>query len=227
MRRTALLVPALALLALSTTAPALASWDVRGTGSTEARADALAPPAALAATPVAPTSSAVDVTFTAAPGPVGTTFVVQRDKTATGLPGPVTLACTASPCHDTGLTSGVTYTYSVTATLGGWRTTPVTATATTTGVLTLDAALVTGGGKTRFSGTATTAGVTVDVALCRTATPVCTTTTPGYVESVSVTPATLGAWTTGPTTSRLVPGTTYWATAAQGPALSAPLVFTA
>ncbi len=138
----------------------------------------------------------------------------------------MTLACTSSPCHDTGLAPGTTFTYTVVTSLGAWRARSATATATTTtGLLAVTGHQVNGSGKTRLSGTAPTASQ-VDVALCRATVPVCTATTPGYVETATATPTSAGAWTTSPTAAKLVTGTTYTATATQGAAISAPYAFT-
>lgn len=216
-----------AALALACALPAAASWGVRGAGTTTTGAAALAPPTGVAASPVAPTATAVDLSFVAGANPAGTALVVQRDTTAAGAPGPVTLACSASPCHDTGLTSGLTYTYRVWAALGGWRSSAVTATATTTAALDVTGAVLTRSGKAKLSGTTATGGLPVDVAVCQGTVAACTTTTPGYVETVSVTPAAPGGWTTAPTAAKLVAGTAYTAQAVQGPAISAAFGFTA
>jgi hypothetical protein len=213
-----------AALAAAVGPPAVASWAARGAGTTTAGAAALLAATGVAATPVAPTATAVDVTFTAGDQPTGTAFVVQR---STGGTGAVTLACTASPCHDTGLTSGVTYTYTVRPALAAWAGPSVAATATTTAALDVTGATVLGSGKTRLLGTTGTAGLAVDVALCQGTVAACGPATAGYLETVSVTPAAVGAWTTTPTVAKLVTGTAYTAQAVQGPAVSAPFSFTA
>lgn len=224
MRARLLVVVAGAALVVAGGLPAVASWGVRGAGTTTAGAAALLAATGVAAAPVAPTATAVDVTFTAGAQPPGTTLVVQRSSAATA---PVTLSCTVSPCHDTGLTSGVTYTYAVRASLGAWLGPAVTVSATTTAPLDVTGATVLGAGKTRLLGSSGTAGVPVDVALCQGTVASCGPTTPGYVETVSVTPAAPGAWTTPLTATKLVTGTAYTAQAVQGPAVSAPFTFTA
>ena len=72
-----------------------------------------------------PPPSRIDIAWTAAGQLAGATYAVTRTtgSTTTTLAG-----CTSSPCADTGLASGTTFTYTVTSQLGGW-----TRSGTTTG----------------------------------------------------------------------------------------------
>lgn len=215
MRLPALLLVPLAVAALAT--PAVAAWVTSGTGTTALAATSLLPPTGVVATGAA---STVDLTWTAPANPAGAVFRVVRS------PGAVTLACTSSPCQDSGLAAGTTYTYAVSVALAGWASAAVTASATTTGGLLVTGATANRPGKVRVSGTGAVAGVPVDVALCLGALPVCTTTTLGYLETLSVTPAAAGAWTTGPSGTKALPGVAYTAAAVQAGAVSPPYVFT-
>lgn len=118
-----------------TAAPALAAWTGNAPGSSRAKATTLAAPTGVSATAVSPTTSAIDISFVLATNPPGTTYVVTRDKTTTGAAGPQVVsgcaALTASPCHDTGLASGTTYTYTVKAVLQSWNGTTASAGAST------------------------------------------------------------------------------------------------
>lgn len=209
--------------------PAHAAWTTTGTGTGAGAATVLAAPGAPAAVAVAPTDSAVDVSFTLPAQPPGTTYTVLRDLTTTGGLGPQ-VACaglTASPCHDTGLASGTTYTYAVVATLGSWSTAaPTTAAAATTGPLTITSATVAGGSdKAKFSGTGAVAGVVIDVAVCHASGNPCNPASPDYVTTVSFTPAANGTWgPTAPTTGKLAPGS-YEAQATDGGRTSALVAF--
>ena len=132
-RRTSAVVLALPL-ALVVGGVASAAWTTSGTGSGAGSARSLLAPTAPSAATVSPTSSAIDVSFTPAANPTGTTYTVTRDKTKAGAVG-ATVACsglTASPCHDTGLAPSTTYTYTVSAVVGSWtRAAATTPTATT------------------------------------------------------------------------------------------------
>ena len=113
---------------------ASAAWNLAGTGSGSGSASSLAAPTSPSAAAVTPTSSAIDITFTPASNPPGTTYTVTRDKTAAGAAG-ATVACSGlsvSACHDTGLASGVTFTYTVSAVLGSWATSAATTPSATT-----------------------------------------------------------------------------------------------
>jgi hypothetical protein len=225
--RLRLVVPLAVLAGGLPVLPALASWLSVGSGHVVAGAEVLTPPVTVLAVPVAPTSSAVDVTYAPGTNPSPAGYVVVRDKTAAGGPGPVTLTCTTSPCHDTGLTSGVTYTYTVQTVLGAWTAaTAPAANATTTAALLVAGHTGNRSGKVRFTGTGAVAAVPLDVAVCSAPVLTCTPTSATYLESVTLTPATPGLWTS-PLTSRLTAGSTYVATASQGATVSAPYTFVA
>lgn len=127
-------VVSVALLGVGmTAAPALAAWSGTSAGPGRAKATTLAAPTGVSAAAVSPTTSAIDIAFTPATNPPGTTYAVTRNKTKAGVLG-AQLACTgltASPCHDTGLASSTTYTYTVTAVLRSWSQAALTATAST------------------------------------------------------------------------------------------------
>jgi hypothetical protein len=131
-RLVAVLGMSLALAGMA--APALASWAVGSSdASGSASATILFAPASPAAATVTPTNSAIDVSFSGA-NPSGTTYTVTRDKTTAGGAGPQ-VACaglTASPCHDTGLANGITFTYAITAVLGAWTAAAATTPSATT-----------------------------------------------------------------------------------------------
>jgi hypothetical protein len=132
-RRTSAVVLALPL-ALVLGGVASAAWTTSGTGSGAGSARSLLAPTAPSAATVSPTSSAIDVSFTPAANPTGTTYTVTRDKTASGSAG-ATVVCsglTASPCHDTGLAGSTTFTYTVSAVLGSWSQAAATTPSATT-----------------------------------------------------------------------------------------------
>ena len=134
LRRSAAVLTGTALLAVAATGTAAAAWLSSGTGIGGAAATALSAPTSPTATTVAPTASAIDIGFTPASNPTGTTYTVTRDKAASGVVG-ATVACsglTASPCHDTGLSSGTTFTYTVTVVLGAWTKAAATTPSATT-----------------------------------------------------------------------------------------------
>lgn len=136
MRRLSAVVALTGLFALLLGGVASAAWNLVGTGSGSGKASSLAAPTSPSAATVAPTSSSIDISFSPASNPPGTTYTVTRDKTASGAAG-ATVACsglTASPCHDTGLATGTTFTYTVAAVLGSWSAAAATTpSATTTG----------------------------------------------------------------------------------------------
>ena len=122
------------LAGLAVCGPAFGAWAASGTASGSATATSLVAPTSPSAVAVVATSSAIDVAFTPATNPSGTTYTVTRDKTKTGAPGPQ-VACsglTASPCHDTGLAASTTYTYTVKAVLGSWSQAGATTASATT-----------------------------------------------------------------------------------------------
>jgi hypothetical protein len=222
-------VLALVTAVLDVTGSARAAWTWVGIGTGAAGATVLAAPGSPAAAAVAPTDSAIDVSFAVASQPPGTTYTVLRDLTTTGGPGPQ-VACaglTASPCHDTGLASGTTYTYTLTAVLGGWTASAATTVgAATTGPLTITKGGVTGGSdKAKFSGTGAVAGVVIDVAVCRASGNPCTPGSPDYLQTVAFTPAANGTWgPTAPTAGKLPTGS-YEAQASDGARVSALFPF--
>lgn len=206
MRRVPVLL-AVACVLLALGLPARAAWTWVGVGTGAGRALALAVPGSPTAAAVTPTDSAVDVSFAVPAQPPGTTYTVVRDVTAAGSPGPA-VACaglTASPCHDTGLASGTTFTYTVTAVLAGWsRSAATTATASTTGPLTITKGGTAGNSsKAKFSGTGAAAGATIQVHVCRASGNPCTPTSSAYLETVSFTPTANGTWGPTGTTSKL------------------------
>src|SRR4051794_19599665 len=100
--------------------PALAAWTLpAGSGSSAGTATSLNAPTGVSAAAVAPTSSAIDISYTAPSNPTGTTYTVTRSTSKTGAAGSQTVCSgvAASPCHDTGLTAGLTFTYTVSAVL--------------------------------------------------------------------------------------------------------------
>lgn len=131
------LVVALSALTVATAAgPATAAW-VLPTRADTARATAatLAAPTGVGATAVS--SSAIDVSFTPAPGqPPGTLTRVVRDRAVAGS----TVVCTSAgaSCRDTGLSAGTSYSYVARTVLGSWsREAGAGASATTTAALTV------------------------------------------------------------------------------------------
>lgn len=107
---------------------AAAAWTAAGGGAGAVPTRSLVTPEVSATRSTTSPSSAVDVAWTA-PGQIsGTTYAVVRSSAGGGE---VTLSCTSSPCSDTGLASGTTYTYRVTAALGTRWTATGQATAST------------------------------------------------------------------------------------------------
>ena len=130
-RRLALTVGALGLVAALGAAPALAFWTSSGAASAGATARALAVPAAPTAVGSA-TSTWLVVSGTLPTGVSqvpGTTYTLNRDATTLGcsLPTSGTYSCT-----DTGLTGATTYSYTVVAAVGAWRATSAAKTGATT-----------------------------------------------------------------------------------------------
>jgi hypothetical protein len=155
--------------AVATAGTSWGAWIKAGTGTAVSKATSLSAPTGLGAATVTPTSSAIDVSFTPAANPAGTTYTVTRDKKKDGSAGP-DVACsglTASPCHDTGLTGGTAFTYTVTAVLGNWIAAAGThPTATTTIAPAITMTVSAGSGhRNVFSGTTTvkTGTLTVNV----------------------------------------------------------------
>lgn len=219
------------VLALCGTASAQAAWSLSGSGSGGGAAASLTAPGAPTAAAVAPTDSAVDVSFATGSQPPGTTYTVVRDVTANGDPGPA-VACsglTASPCHDTGLAGGTTFTYTVTAVLGSWSAAaPSTATTATSGPLTITKGGTAGNSnRAKFSGTGAAAGVTIQVHVCRATGNPCTPSSSSYVESVSFTPTATGTWGPTGTTGKLANNQPYEAQATDGARTSPLWSFTA
>ena len=130
LRRLALTVGALGLVAALGAAPALAYWSTSGTASADATARTLATPAAPTTVGSATASSLVvsGTLPTAASQVPGTTYTLTRDATTLGcsLPASGTYSCT-----DTELTGATTYSYTVVAALGAWRATSTAKTGTT------------------------------------------------------------------------------------------------
>jgi hypothetical protein len=215
---------------LVSTGIASAAWTKAGTGAGAGSSTSLAAPTGVSAATVAPTSSAIDVTFSPATNPTGTTYTVTRDKTKSGAAGPQ-VACsglTASPCHDTGLSSGITFTYTLTAVLGtNWlRAAETTPSATTTASFAITTRTFSNGSrKYSFSGTGAPATAQVTVTVCTVDVWPCAAANQAS-PVVTVTPPAPGPW--GPTgsTGNLNVGTTYFARASQGAASTATFTFT-
>lgn len=112
-----MLVVATAFLAVLLGGGAASGWSVPGAGAGAVASDSLVAPVVTATRSATAPSSRIDVTWTAAGQLSGATYEVTRTSgsTTTTLAG-----CTASPCSDTGLVAGTTFTYTVTAKLGGW-----------------------------------------------------------------------------------------------------------
>lgn len=137
-RRVALLSVVCAGMVMLLAGGAAASWSRPQSGAGTGAATSLATPTAVTASPVVPTSSAIDVTFTPGSNPPGTTYTVTRDKKADGTAGSqvVCSGLTASPCHDTGLKASTSFTYTVAAVLQSWTKTTTSASVSTTAATT-------------------------------------------------------------------------------------------
>ncbi|SDP40269.1 hypothetical protein SAMN04489867_2332 [Pedococcus dokdonensis] len=157
LRRVALTVGALGLVAALGATPALAFWSTSGTATAGATARTLATPAAPAVGTATQTSLVVSGTLPAAAAQVtGTAYTVKRGSTTLGCSLP---SSGAYSCTDTGLTGGQTYSYTVVATLGAWT----AASAATTG-----STLCSSADSLAVSAPATvTAGTSFDVDLTR------------------------------------------------------------
>jgi hypothetical protein len=210
---------------LAAAGPALAAWQLSGTGGGTAKASSLTAPTAPTATTVAPTSCAIDIAFAPSSNPPGTSYTVVRDKTRSGGAGPQ-VACsglTASPCHDTGLASSTTFTYTVSAVLGTWSTAAATTpSATTAAPLAITSAGISGN-KAAFSGTGSSGTTQITVVVCKANSFPCSST--NTEATVAVSNPSAGAW--GPTaqTSNLPNGASHWAQATQGSSTSAVFAF--
>ena len=103
---------------------AWSAWSVSGLGAGASAAGSLVTPVVTATRSTTSPTSAVDLSWSA-PGQLsGTTYSVTRNGTS--------IACTTSPCTDSGLAAGATYSYVVTASLGSsWSAASNTATAST------------------------------------------------------------------------------------------------
>ena len=93
---------------------AYAAWSTGGSGTGRTTAGSLVTPDVTASRSTTAPSSAVDLSWSATSQFAGVSYSVVRS------PGNVTLNCTSSPCSDTGLSPGTTYTYAVTAKLHSW-----------------------------------------------------------------------------------------------------------
>lgn len=197
-------VPAL-LLALA--GPAAAAWLRPGTGAGRAAATTLGPPGA-ASTSV-PTSSSLSLTW-AAPrtGPAPSGYLVLRDGVQVasgGCADAVTRGSTAVTCTDDGLAAATTYSYVVTPVLGASWVGPATAAFTgTTASFQITGAMPVGGSKKyRFQGRGSSGTNSITIEVCAATVPTCTSTTTGWVETVTVAPAGVGAWQSPPTGTKL------------------------
>lgn len=223
LRRTSAAVLALPL-ALVLGGVASAAWTSPGSGAGRGAARSLVAPTSPAAATVAPTSSAIDIAFTLAANPPGTTYTVTRNKTKAGALG-ATVACsglTASPCHDTGLTPSTTYTYTVSAVLGTWAAAAATTPSATTTAAFAITSHAQSGNKVTFSGTGSSGSTTISVVVCSVNAFPCA----SPVATVTRTAPSAGTW--GPTaqTPSLSNGTTYYAQATQGSSVSTAYTFT-
>jgi Bacterial Ig-like domain (group 3) len=90
---------------------AWAAWSVSGTGTGRTAAGSLVIPAVTATRSSTAPTTTIDLSWTAPAQVTGATYSVTRNGAAFS-------ACTASPCTDSGLASGTTYTYIVTAKVG-------------------------------------------------------------------------------------------------------------
>ncbi|NYG07310.1 hypothetical protein BJ986_001797 [Phycicoccus badiiscoriae] len=129
-RRIALVVATLGVVAAVGATPALAFWVTSGTATAGATARTLASPAPPSVGSATQTSLVVSGTLpTAASQVTGTTYSVKRDATTLGCSLP---ASGSYSCTDTALTGGQTYTYTIVAALGtAWQATSVATTGTT------------------------------------------------------------------------------------------------
>lgn len=131
LRRVALTAGSLGLVAALGAAPVWAYWSTSTTASAGGTARSIATPAAPTTVGSATVSSlVVSGTLPTAVSQVpGVTYTVKRDATTLGcsLPSSGTYSCT-----DTGLTGATTYSYTVVAALGAWRSTSAAKTGTTT-----------------------------------------------------------------------------------------------
>ena len=126
MRPRLLTVIATVLVAVTVlgTGVAYAAWVIAGSGSGATAAASLAKPVLTATQSSTSPESAIDLSWTAGAQPPGTTYEVRRNGT--------TVVCTSpSPCTDSGLAPGTTYSYVVTAKLGLWTRASDPASATT------------------------------------------------------------------------------------------------
>jgi hypothetical protein len=89
---------------------AWAAWSTAGTGAGATKAGSLVTPVLTATRSSTSPTTAIDVSWTASGQLPGATYSVKRDGT--------TISCTSSPCTDSGLASGTSYSYVVTAKLG-------------------------------------------------------------------------------------------------------------
>lgn len=126
MRRHALVGLTAAAGILLGAGPAWSLWSTVGSGTATGTATALTQPAAPSASGQSATSVAVNGSLPATPLS-GTTYDIVRNGSA------VVCSPTASPyaCSDTGLTASTSYSYTVVAKLGAWRSTSPAGTGTT------------------------------------------------------------------------------------------------
>lgn len=106
---------------------AWAAWSVSGTGAGTSAASSLVTPVVTATRSTTSPTTAIDLSWTASGQLPGTTYSVTRNGT--------TIACSTSPCTDSGLTAGTSYTYSVTPKVGSWTGAAGTASASTQAVV--------------------------------------------------------------------------------------------
>lgn len=157
LRRAALTVGTLGLIAALGAGPALAFWSTSGTATAGTTARTLATPAAPAVGSATQTSLVVSGTLpTAASQVTGTAYTVKRGGTTLGCTLP---ASGAYSCTDTGLTGGQTYSYTVVAALGAWTAASAATTGTTT-CATAPKLTVTASDTTPTAGTAFTVTLT-------------------------------------------------------------------
>jgi hypothetical protein len=116
------LVLALVLLATALiAAPALALWSSSGTGKGRARAITLGAPSAVGTACVSALTSPVTVTWTAAPGPGVLGYEIAWRKAAGAYTAFGTSATSPFTTPAGALVALGTYTFSVRATNGAWR----------------------------------------------------------------------------------------------------------
>lgn len=114
MKRPITMVASAAGIFALSSATAFAAWIAVGSGNASSGAADLQAPTLGQA--VAVSDTAINVPFSAATNPVGTTYTVLRN----GSPIGGCTGITVSPCGDTGLTGSTTYTYKIKAVLSSW-----------------------------------------------------------------------------------------------------------